>query len=357
MRTFEEMLKEFESVESGMPRLNAIRGAITEADERGDLYWQFQMRYAYLKESIFCGDRYFAMIIFPQLLALYEEHEKLRQNRECDFDMLVAFKWIVEAAPEFPQISKAEIDGYFRMFKRLLLEHGCSLSIYHMKRNLFYLHIDRGIAAAEFYRFLDAPLDSISDGKALYYDQQAMYYLFIGNEEKALEAAKPIFSGEMVSNALPQATYQEFIRFYLNRGDYEKAMDYAKKTEHRVTGNPYYLDITGTLLSLYSVTQPEHGLQLFARNYSIYANSRNPLLRMQFAIGAYHLFRALPDEQALPESLASKDAEISGMGVPELRFHFHAAAQELAQKFDARNGTNDFMTKLNCTYPDTQRRI
>ncbi len=350
MKSMDEYRAEFAELESGIPRLNGIRSAITEADANNELYLQFMLRFSYIKESIFCGDRYFAMIVFPQLMALYDEHEQLRQNQECDYNMLVAFKWIVEAAPEFPQISKSEIDGYFRMFKRRLLEHGCSLSIYHMKRSLFYLHCDRSIAAAEFYRFLDAPLDYISDGRALYYDQQVIYYTFIGDEQKALKAAQPIFSGEMTSNALPQATRHCFIRYYLNIGDYQNALIHAADTLRRVDKDPYYLDIIGSLLALYGMTKPYEALRIFCRNYPVYAQSKNPYMQMQFAIGAFHLFRTLPETCVLPEN-CSMPGETLPHSIPELKTHFYHAARTLAEKFDARNGTPDFITLLHYEYP------
>ncbi len=334
-------------LERGEPRLAAIREAIAEADQKNNLFWRFQFRYDYLEESVFCGDRYFAMIIFPEMLALYDQNEELRNHFSHDF--LVCFRWIVEAAPEFPQISKAEIDSYFRMFKKMLLEQGKSLSIYYMKRSLFYMHVDKAIAAADFYRFLDEPLDDVSDGRALYYDQQCMYYLSIGEEEKALEAAKLIFAGKLKSNALPQATYHDFIRFYLVRKQYAHAMHYAFLTEHRVLSDPYYLDIIGTLMSLYSVTKPADGLRLFRMHYILYQQSKNPFLKMQFAIGAYHLFHALSHIQPpVKEMMIQLDQEdpIYGYSLKETAAYFYHEADKAVRKFDARNGTNDFSEML-----------
>lgn len=356
MNSFRQMAEEFYEIEGGMPRLNAIRNAMLQADEQNDIVWMFLFRFAYLQESIFCGDRYYAMIIFPELLALYDENEQIERNLDCSHSMLVAFKWIVEAAPEFPQISKAEIDSYFRLFKRRLIEHGCSLSIYYMKRSLFYMHCDRAIAAADFYRFLEAPLDEISDGRALYHDQQVIYYLSIGDEEKALHAAMPIFAGTLTSNALPQATYHEFIRFYLRRGEYDKALEYAKLTERRVDGNAYYLDIIGTLMLLYGLTQPERGVALFCRNYPVFAQSKNPNLRMHFAIGAHHLFRRLLRWHEFPKSFdITAETELrhaaENHDAASFAAHFYTIANDYAVKFDTRNGTDDFVTMLHFEYP------
>ncbi len=361
MMDFRQLQNSFESMDGGLPRLHGIRDAIRQADEQQDIYWSFQFRYDYLKESIFCGDRYFAMIIFPELLALYDEHTFLQNHEECRYLMLVAFKWIVEAASEFPQISKKEIDSYFSLFKKRLLENGCSLSIYYMKRNLFYMHCDQSIAAMCFYRFLEAPLDAISDGKALYYDQQVMYYLSVGEEEKALRAAQPIFDGTMTSNALPQATYHEFIRFCTRRGRYAEAMDYAKKTEYRITKDPYYLDIVGSLMTLYGITQPEYGFTLFLAHNPLYQQSRNPALRMQFAIGAAHLFARMQEKGIcqLPQAIQlSENAGVQTFRTAaEAQSYFYQAAADAAARFDARNGTDDFMQQLHFQYPQPDNSI
>lgn len=356
MPDFRRMKEEFVQLESGAPRLRAIRHAYQEADTVHDLKWQFTFRFDYLKESIFCGDRFCAMVVFPDMLSLYDNNINLQEDPQISFHVLVAFKWIVEAAPEFPQISKEDIDAYFRLFKKRLIQQGYSLSIYYMKHQLFYMHCDPSIAAADFYRFLDAPLDVLSDGLALYHDQQAMYYLTLGQEEKALEAAKPIFDGKMRSNALPQATYHDFLCFYLKRGDYEQAVYYAEFIEPLVDKDPYYLDIIGSLMTLYSLVDKEHGIQLFSRNYPVYNASKNPMLRMRFEMGAYVLFKNCKQEPPAAQLVLPKTSMLfpifeqqnyAGMSV-----HFERSAAEWARKFDIRNRTSDFTEMLYFVYPE-----
>ncbi len=353
--SFHQLFASFEAYESGLPRLHAIRDAIRQADEEKDDEWRFQFRYEYLKESIFCGDRYYAMLIFPELLGIYDSSALLQDDDEFRYETLVAFKWIVEAAPEFPQISKAEIDSYFRLFKKRLLENGCSLSIYYMKRCLFYLHCDPSIAAMSFYRYLEAPLDAISDGRALYYDQQVIYYLSIGEEEKALRAAEPIFQGKMTSNALPQATYHEFLKFYLRNGRLSAAKEYADRMPPIVFRNPYYLDIVGSMMILYGVLGSEKGEDLFLSHLSFYQQSRNPAMRMQFAIGAAQLFRFLSKQgQQRIRAKISLRQEGSGTmltdSVQEILAYFEQDAKNAAARFDSRNGTDDFMQLVQFDY-------
>ena len=342
MTDFEALEQEFWQLDRGTPRLHAIRKAIAEADLKQDLDWQFNFRYDYIEESIFCGDRYFALITFPELLNLYENNQELHDDWAKSHNVLVCFRWIVEAVGEFPNISKQEVDSYFKIFKKMLLEQGKSLSIYYMKRSLFYMHVDKNIATADFYRFLREPLDDISDGEALYHDQQAMYYLYINKEEKALKSAKLIFEGKLKASSLPQSTYYDFMRFYLEHENYEQALYYAKLiiSNLEVNGNAYYLDVIGSLMSLYSILDIQKGLKLFARNYNLYLQSRNPLLTMEFAIGAYHLFAKTKNFNP-PEN-----TPISSMTIQEIVEYFYQSANDLVNKFDSRNGTDDFAKKL-----------
>lgn len=345
---FEQMEAEFQKLERGTPRLNAMRDAIHEADRRQDTAWRFWFRYDYLEESIFCGDRYYAMIIFPEMLSLYDEEPQLRESPKVSHYMLIAFRWIVEAAPEFPQVSRAEIDNYFRLFKRMLLEQGYSMNIYHSKRSLFYLHVDMGVAAASFFKFLETPLDSISDGRPLWYNHQVEYYLTADNVPKALTAAQPIFDGKMKSNDLPNSTYHKFCRYWLYKGDYDKAAEFTHGFEKQVNGNPYYMHNIGTLMSLYARLDTEHGIQIFNRNYPEFLASKNPWLKVHFLMGACHLFEALetlPDTLRVPQSCEIYPF-VCAQDKVAIADWFYKEAAAAADAFDKRNGTDHFRLML-----------
>ena len=344
MANFEELEQEFWQLDTGTPRLNAMRKAVAEADLKQDLYWQFRFRYDYIEESVFCGDRYFALIVFPEMLNLYENNQELHDDSDASYNVLICFRWIVEAVDEFPNISKQEIDSYFRLFKKMLLEQGKSLSIYYMKRSSFYMDVDKTIATADFYRFLKEPLDDVSDGRALYYNQQVMYYLSIGKEEKALKSAKLIFEGKLKASPLPQSTYHKFMRYYLEHENYEQAVYYAKLIIPKVNGNAYYLHMIGDIMSLYSVLDIQKGLALFSKNYNLYLQSRNPWLKMHFAIGAYHLFDKIANNKMnfkVPEN-----TPISSMSIQEIAEYFYQTANDFVKQFDSRNGTNFYAKRL-----------
>ena len=347
--TFQQLEESFESFERGTPRLNAIRDAIRQADEKQDLKWRFWFRYDHIEESIFCGDRLHALITFPEMLQLYDESPTLQEDGQIAHSLLICFRWIVEAVTEFPSISRAQIDDYFRLFRKRLLEQGHSLNIYHHKRALYYLNVDKGIAAREFARYLQTPFDSVSDGKAIGADFTAAYYLSIGEEEKALEAARPVFEGKLKASTLPMATYCDFLEYYLLEGLWEKARDIAERLEPRVKGDLYFLDSIGMLLSLWAHEDVPRGIALFNAHYDMYLASKNPWLRVRFATGTAHLFArirddALPlDDVRIPVNDPEPAALLASGDRAALSAWATAAAREQAAKFDDRNGSRYYM--------------
>ena len=106
----------YRQVEEGDPRMRAIRQAIAEAEQAQDFHAQIVFHRDLIKESVFTGDRYQALIDFPQYYALYENHEELRDVHR--YNVIWTFKWILEAATEFPQIPKNQIVQWFSQFRK-----------------------------------------------------------------------------------------------------------------------------------------------------------------------------------------------------------------------------------------------
>ena len=351
MASFRQMENDFATLERGTARLNGIRDAIRQADLAQDLRWMFIFRYDYIEESIFCGDRYYAMIMFPELLQLFDEHPELNENDRSSYDMLIVFRWMVEAVQEFPQVSREEVDKYFRLYKQRLQECGYSLNNYYMKRCLIYMHIDRDISILSYDKFLEIPPDDMSDGKALCTDFMVEFNLYLGNEEKALALAKPILEGKLRDKInLPHSTQNEFCQYYAKTKQFEKAIPYMTPLEKKVDGDLYHMHHVGTILSLYSRLNLENGIRLFNRNYSLYLGSKNPWLKFYFISGAVHLFDSMvkhgmgTDLVKVPESpILTAVAENDTKKVAEI---LRKECTELAQRFDKRNGTTHFMDWL-----------
>ena len=112
----ERYIAEFQAMEHGTPRLRAIKKAYTAADEAHNDEWSFQFRYRYLNESTFESDDVDAMIVFPEMVALYDGSEELQADDDCFHNLMWGFKLVIENATDFHHISLEQIDGFMADF-------------------------------------------------------------------------------------------------------------------------------------------------------------------------------------------------------------------------------------------------
>lgn len=329
-----EALREgYRRLQPGDPTMRAIRAAIAEADRAGDPLWSMQFHSDLIRESVFSGDRYQALVDFPQYLALTKANPELAaQNIRGTLWM---FKWIVEAAPEFYQIDKPQILRWFSEFRRELTLNGFSLKPLYEKRAIFYSFFDRARLRLDFEDFLRAPEDEMSDGEADACDSIVRWRLVFGDRDGAMQAAERIFSQHLTGGEVPATTYGYLLEDALSRGDLTDAAHWAALDRPLCEGQRMRLEQIGLLMRYDAVTDPESGLQFYRRHADIRESSRNPFLCFWFDFGAWRLLTA-----AQGAGLTLPDGDIAARAADHRR-----SAGELAEKFDARNGS-DFFSRL-----------
>ncbi|MCR4647108.1 MAG: hypothetical protein K5695_17165 [Oscillospiraceae bacterium] len=343
-------------LEHGKARLDALNAAITEADNENAHEWRIYFRYEYVEESIFHDDNYKAIIRFPEMLAIFDEHPELED--EYYDDVLQAYKWVLENMSDYYQISREEIESYYADYEKRCKKYGYSLRVAHLKKAFFYMPIDRALAIAEFEAYQRTPHDVTSDCKACETNQEMKFQLYLGNEEEALRIAQPLFSGELRCGEVPHVTYGKLTDYYLYKGDLREAAYYGARCERLIGNEPEFLNYLAVLLELYSRINPNHGWRLFKQSIENYLNCRNPINRMHFATGAYRLLAVVVDLAEDPDDRYTQSAIVKLLPVPEeekgislekLRDYFYGIAESHAGLLDKRNGTSYYTDRLKTT--------
>ena len=74
-------ISHFETLSEGAERLRYLKKCILTADHRRNLVEGLDLRYRYIQESVFNGDSFSAMIMFPEYMAMFsantEKHSSL----------------------------------------------------------------------------------------------------------------------------------------------------------------------------------------------------------------------------------------------------------------------------------------
>lgn len=349
----EALITQIHDIAHGAPRLEALSNAIQEADAANAHEWRFYFRNEYIHESIFHGDSFKAIICFPELLRIIDEHPEIEEDNE--YDLIWTFKNVLENTFDFYQISREEIEHWFEEFKKRSRKYGLSMRMYHMKKCKFYLNADPALVPESYEAFHKERRDHNSDCEAceMHFDMKVA--LSLGKEEEALRIAQPLLEGRKHCAEVPHETYGELASYYLYKGELEEASYYGTRCERMIGTEPEFLEQTGTLLELYSAVNPPHGWNVLKYSIENFMNCRNPMMRMHFARGAYRLTSVIDSLAQSEDAHYSQNVIINSLPLPksekgvhmkDIADYFYNIAKEQCEKLDARNGNTYFMDIL-----------
>ncbi|MDO5560994.1 MAG: hypothetical protein Q4F95_15540 [Oscillospiraceae bacterium] len=325
----EELYRIVNDSEPGEPKMRALRIACSEAENNNDIINAVRFHYKLMYESVFSGDRYQALIDFPQYLALLEKDEMIK-DQYFSRTMLV-FRWILEAANEFYQISKQQILKWFGAYQDECLTHGCSLRSYWQKKAIFDSRISRAKLKLDYINSLECPEDDYTDGDLFALDDIVMWELEFGNYEKAMKAAREIFRSKRREIEIPAKTYMNLLKYYMKTEDNENADRTAALLKPFCIGERFQLEPTGIMFEYYSKRNIKEGIEFYNRQAVLREGLKNPYLCFWFDRGTAMLFyEAGKTENDEYIKIADAAAE---------------KCMQTAHKFDERNESSWFMDK------------
>lgn len=344
----EKYIEAFQRVERGAPRLRELKKAIEAADEAKSNEWSFRFRNSYLNESTFESDDVDAMVIFPEMVALYDKDEELQADDD-NFHMLMwSFKLMIENAVCFHHIPLEQVEQFFSEFKQRLEKAGRSLRTYYYLREVVSERTGNLLPDAEYGKYRDLPADDLKDCTACETSHDVRMALIHDKADEARKIGEPIFSGEIHCSEVPETTYAAWIEYDIRHGDYRDARKLAKRLTPMIRHRMDMLRESGVLLHLYSVIDRQIGVTVFRHELRNFLNCRNHWMRLQFAMGAYKLFSSFQTDAfflILPPEFALTREDHHYL-TSEFRDFFYNEAKTLAEKFDARNGNHMLMEEL-----------
>lgn len=350
----DKYIAEYQSLAHGAPRLRALKKAIQAADDAKNDEWSFRFRERYLNESTFESDDVDAMIIFPEMAALYDHSEELQADDEYFHMLMWSFKLMIENSVCFHHIPLSQIDEFFADFKNRLEQGGRSLRTYYYLREVISEETGNLLPESEYGKYRDERADDLKDCTACECSHDVRMALMHGHPERAEEIGKPIFEGQIHCAEVPETTLAAWIDYDIQHGSYRHAQWYAKRLYPMIRHNMDMLREVGTLLRFYAKTNRQTGTTIFRHELRNFLSCRNHWMRMHFAAGAYHLFKNMQMETVtliLPQEFPLWNEKHRYQST-ELRDYFFEETKSLAEKFDARNGNTAQTDRLCAEDPD-----
>lgn len=355
--------KIYEGVEHGKARIAAIRSAIEEADKNEDLPFRLYFRAELCKESDFYGDCMDMMVVFPEMLAILDRHSdapltryEARSGYKNAMDRaLWIYKWLVGTCVEFYQIPLEDCMKYFEDFKRRCIAFGYNLKPYYSYKYDFYTNIDEAVAEEAFHKFEELPRDGNSDCKACERNMEIGFYLDKGQVEKAMELARDIENFTLTCGDNKMASWLrmkgKFMRYYMEKGDFEEAEKYCRLIKRNMTQEREYQE-WDSFLYCYAHLDLGKALSIYKAHWQEWETGRNPADNFYSAKCICCFFKKLGAERKRNTIKLDFDKsfplfqESGQYKIEELYRYYYRRARDVAEKFDARNRTDYYCRKL-----------
>lgn len=346
----DELIEQAEDLPYGPTRTTLLEEAVQRADSVNDVKLAFRARQALIEAANFAGRPDIAVVAFAWCLAQFDLHPEWFNS----FELMWQYKWVINTARDFPSISRSRIEAMFADMERRYREMGSTLNaVSHLRRD-FFMHIgDRARARAAHAQLRRRRPDFLSDCKACVADNICSYYQFLGQWGRAVQAAVPVLKGRIRCAEQPHSTLANVLMPLLRLGRIEEARAYQRQGIRLVNRDDQFVAQHGKHLEFLSlIGELAQAKRLLERHLPGALKSVTLEDQFYFLLAA----RLWTDRLAcrgtrkvkirLPRELTPLDAA-GNHDVREVGEWFTARAQELAQQFDARNGTDTFQAKIH----------
>lgn len=275
-----DLIDEAASLPTCDQKISLLEEAIALADSHSNVDLGYRVRQYLMKEATFGAYPEKMLVAFAWCLAQCDREPERYNER----DMLWKYKWSANRLPDFPQISREQIEETLADMSRRYLRFGSGQKAVLKLRYRIAWELGDHQRALEYHqRWVDTPRDDLTDCPACERDHDIEFYIRIGKYQKALSHAKPILSGRLSCAEIPHATYAQllFPAFELDR--LEEAWEFHLQGYRLIHGKrEHTLDACRHLLFLLRIDQLPAALEILQVVAAIALNANDGLTKFQF---------------------------------------------------------------------------
>lgn len=343
-----QLISQSLDLEDGEAQVSLGEEAVRLADLRGDLKLQYFAREVYVRACIFGGAEEKALVAFAWMLAQFDNNP----GRFDQWAILWKYKWINGVICDFPQVPKKRICEMIDDLEQRAVRAGYGLRATTNERYRLEKFCDNKEKAIEYFRQLeDLPSDDLSNCPLCETDERVSFAIYCGNDERALEVALPIFTGDKKCGSVPHRTYANVLLPLIRLGRQKEALRYHAKGYSQIANNKGFLDRISDHLICLTLTENFHrAIMLIERHYTWTETTRNAFSRFHFFRAASLLFELLAEREgsltlSMPRSFPLY-SQTEDYDCARLAAWFKQKAEAIARRFDARNETDFFMRTM-----------
>jgi hypothetical protein len=344
----DRLVHEARLVGAGPLKVALLEEAVRLADLHGDTAVGFQVRMDLMEAGNFAGRPDVLLVAFSWCLA---QHDR-QPERFGVTELLWKYKWVISHLPEFPQISRAQIEDMLADMGRRFAQAGSTMHAVYHKRGEVHMMMGDQQAAAEAYAWMArTPRDSLSDCRACVPDNEVEYLALMGRDEEALARAAPLLAGRLTCAEVPQRTFAQVLLPLLRLGRSPDAMHCHRQGYRQVAGQAVFLrHVALHLVFLVLTDNLPKAVKVLEKHLPIALEVPSLSCRFEFLLAGRLLLEHVAGERTQLKLHLPADFPLHGAKgtyvVADLLGWFMAQGQDLAARFDARNGNDYFAQKI-----------
>ncbi|CAM5593405.1 hypothetical protein SGRIM119S_06332 [Streptomyces griseorubiginosus] len=275
-------------------------------------------------------------VVFARLLNLFDEQPDLFDER-LRYMLFWRFKWVSNALRQLPEIPLTGLNQWLTEMRERYEKAGLGLQPYYGEAYQLAAHTGEDTTLA--YELWAARTRTrFSDCEACEICRRACHHLTAGDDERALAVWEPVLAGKESCQEEPARSVSYALLPLLRTGRVERARELHLAGYRGCRRNPSMAGEVGRHLEFCALTGNEaRGLELLAENRNLFDEVDSPLEQLDFLTGVEVLLQRV-------ESLGHGELPAAGhpgrtWTVSGLRAEVRTRADDLAARFDTRNGT------------------
>ncbi|CAL9472086.1 hypothetical protein SUDANB176_02863 [Streptomyces sp. enrichment culture] len=275
-------------------------------------------------------------VVFARLLTLFDEQPDVFDERLRHM-LFWRFKWVAGALRALPEVPLASLRQWLTEMRDRYEKAGLDLQPYYGQAYQLAAHVGEDTALA-YELWAGRARTRLSDCEACEICDRALHHLAAGDDERALRTWEPVLAGKESCQEEPARSVSYALLPLLRTGRADEARELHLAGYRGCRRNPSMAGEVGRHLEFCALTGNEaRGLELLAENRTLFDEVDSPRDLLDFLTGVEVLLRRveLLGHGELPAAgFAGRTWTVAG-----LHAEVRGRADDLAARFDARNGT------------------
>jgi cellulose synthase operon protein C len=330
----------------GKARSALIEDVVRRADAADDDELGFFARLSLVTAYVMGGEPRKSLVPFSRCVADWDADPARYANHSHLFHW--CFKYAPSTLTKFPEVPLDQAYAVLDDMERRWLIGGHSLHAVHQLRWQVASHLGDAEAAAEHFRLWSTtPRDDLSDCAGCGPTQKVIHLIRTGDAAQAVALAVGVLDGQLTCDEQPQHMLTALLPAYVAEGMHAEAVAAHRRAYRILRGRPGELDsYAGHILFCARTGNETKAVELVERHLSDLADPPTPFAEMEFAAAASLALRRLADSG---ENLLIRQPRADEIPADRLADDLAGRALALAERFDARNGTDHQSDQVRAT--------